>query len=110
MVCIVLDSLECVHFQYFAGYATMSTLTLFVSRIRTGVCIALNYVQALAVQWCHEPGYHRKSESSGSWPFVFKSKMSQAVGIPEVALIKWDMNTADTIVNKNKRFSSDRSQ
>lgn len=49
---------------YYSCYATISPLTLYVSQ--EGVCRTLNYVQALAVYWCHEPGYHRKSETSGS--------------------------------------------
>lgn len=60
---------------------------------------AFNYALALAVQWCHELGYHRESKTSGSWPFVFMIKMFWAGSIPKVALIK---NTADTIENKIK--------
>ena len=57
-------SLGNVHVQYYAGYATISPLALHVSHV-SEVSGALNDVRALAVQWCHEPGYHRKSENIG---------------------------------------------
>lgn len=103
-------SLRNVHFQHCSGYATVSPLTLCVSHVRMQVCRALNYVQALAVHWCHEAGYHRKSERGGSWPFAFMNTMSRAGGVPSVALISGDTNTADAVVKKNKRFSSGCSQ
>lgn len=51
---------------YFASYATISPLTPYVSHVRAGVHGTSNYVQALAVRQCHEAGYRRKSETSGS--------------------------------------------
>lgn len=54
------------------------------------------------MNWCHEQGYHGKSETSGCWPFVFMNKMSWAGSIPEVALISRDTNAADTAMKKNK--------
>lgn len=58
-------SLGNVHFLYGAGYATTSPLTLCVSHGGVGFW-ALNNLQALAVQWCREPGYHRKLETGAS--------------------------------------------
>ena len=94
-----------VHFHYRTAYATSSPLTLHVSHVGVEVSGALNYVQAPAVDWCHEPGYHRKSETGGSWPFVFMNKMFRAGRIPKASLISWDTNTTGTTKEKNKRFS-----
>lgn len=69
------EGTQLVHLQYYVGYVTVSPLTPHVSHVSVEVRWALNYVRALAVRWCHEPGYHRKSETSGpSWPFIFMNK------------------------------------
>lgn len=49
-----------------------------VSHVRLRARRTSIYARALAVCWCHEAAYHRKSETSSLWPFVWVNKTSRA--------------------------------
>lgn len=49
-----------------------------VSHVRLWARRTSIYARALAVCWCHEAAYHRKSETGSPWPFVWVNKTSRA--------------------------------
>lgn len=49
-----------------------------VSHVRLRARRTSIYAPALAVCWCHEAAYRRKSETGSPWPFVWVNKTSRA--------------------------------